>query len=423
MREVFLHYLWRRRCFNAADLRTTEGQTLEILHPGEYNTDAGPDFYNARVRLGETLWAGNVEMHLRASEWRAHRHAQDPAYANVVLHVVLDEDEPALDAQGRRLPCLSLAKRVPPGLLDAYWRLEHSAGPVPCAANLLQVPEIVRLNWLDRMLVERLEQKTALSAATLQACGNDWEETCYRLLARTYGLKVNTEAMESLAQSLPLRTLYRHRDQLPQMEALLFGQSGLLPENPDDEYPKLLAREYRHLQHKYGLQPGPLAQWKFLRLRPAAFPTLRLAQFAALLYHRPLLFSNLLEVERLSDLEELLAVPASLYWHTHYHFGKTAALHTPTPGRDFIHLLLVNMLAPMLFYYGKQKHQNRYCDQALHLLDALPAEDNKILREWKSIGWKAGNAAQAQAMLHLYKNYCTPKRCLECAVGNRLLTS
>lgn len=416
MHEKFLHYLWRWRRFDGQNLQTTDGQSLEILHPGEPNDHAGPDFLNARIRLGETLWAGAIEIHVHASEWLAHRHDSDRAYDNVVLHVVMEADQPIRRVSGELLPCLSLRSRVPPKLLEHYLRLEHERAWIPCAWFFPRVPPIVLHNWLDRLLVERLEQKTALVAAWLADTGNHWEEAFYRALARNYGLKVNTEPFEALARSLPLTVLARQRGSLFQLEALLFGQAGFLEQTFQDDYPRALAREYAHFRRKFNLTPQQASVWKFLRMRPGNFPTLRLAQFAALWQQSGQLFGQILEARKLHDWERLFAVPVSEYWQTHYIFDKTSATQNHHPGPGFIQSLLINTVAPFLFHYGKIRHLPEYQEKAVSLLEQLPPEDNSILRQWQNLGAKAKDAFQSQALLHLKTRYCEQKRCLECAV-------
>jgi len=421
MRESFLHFLWRWRRFDHQNLCTAQGQALEILYPGEWNTDAGPDFFNARIRLGDTTWAGNVEIHLRSSEWLVHGHQNDRAYDNVVLHVVLEDDQPVTHASGERIPCLELKGRIPARILETYQRLEHERAWIPCERFFTQTPEIVRLNWLDRLLVERLEQKTAAIAAMLEATENHWEEAFYRLLARNFGLKVNAEPFEALARSLPMSILARHKSNPGQLEALLFGQAGLLEQPLLEDYPLALAREYRFLRHKYQLTPLAAEQWKFLRLRPANFPSVRLAQFAALVHQSVHLFSSILEAGTLREMEHLFAVEPGDYWLTHFQLDKPSSKRSKMPGRDFIHLLIINTIVPFLFYYGKLKNADRYQKRALQLLEELPAESNTLLDSWMELGVPVRHAYQSQALIHLKTRYCDAKRCLECAVGNALL--
>ncbi|MEO6037512.1 MAG: DUF2851 family protein [Saprospiraceae bacterium] len=422
MPESFLHFLWRWRRFDAQNLLTTQGQTLEILQPGEHNTHAGPDFFNARIRIGDTLWAGNVEIHLQASEWLAHKHQEDPAYDNVVLHVVLEEDQPVFrSGDGSRLPCLLLQGRIPPKLLTTYQRLEHERAWIPCASFFAATPDIIRLNWLDRMLVERLEQKTATITELLIATENHWEVAFYRLLARNFGLKVNAEPFEALARLLPLQVLAKHKNSRLQLEALLFGQAGLLGGPFQEAYPQTLAREYRHLAHKYALTPLVASQWKFLRLRPANFPTVRLAQFAALVHQSAHLFSQVLATDGLRSLENLFTAQPADYWRSHYQFGKESRPNSKTLGRDFVQLLIINTVVPVLFHYGRSKGDGEMQTRALRLLEELPAEKNAVLEDWAALGIRAHQAYQSQALLHLKTRYCDAKRCLECGIGNYIL--
>ncbi|MCS7035581.1 MAG: DUF2851 family protein [Saprospiraceae bacterium] len=422
MREDFLHFLWRWRRFNAQDLQTTDGQPLEIVHPGEPNAHAGPDFFNARIRIGDTLWAGNIEMHLRASEWLAHGHDADRAYDNVVLHVVLDEDEPIHRPDGQRLPCLALRSRIPSGLLEQYHRLLYAREWVPCAQRLGEVSAIVKVNWLDRLLVERLQEKTDAVARRIAETDGQWEEAFYRQLAHSFGLKINAETFEYLARIAPLSLLARHSDNRLQLEALLFGQAGLLEEAPDrDEYAQALAREYQFLRHKYQLRPLAASQWKFFRLRPTSFPTVRIAQLAAFLHRTQRPFAAVLTAAESGSIEQLFEVEVSPYWLTHYRFGKVSPARPKLLSQSFVHLLLINTVAPFLFHFGQIKGISHHQDQALRLLDALPPEDNSVLQKWAELGLKPQNAAQAQALLHLKTRYCQPQRCLECAIGAALL--
>jgi hypothetical protein len=421
MQESFLHFLWRWRRFDANELRSTEGQPIEVLHPGEWNHHAGPDFFNARVRIGDTTWAGNVELHVRASEWNAHRHSEDSAYDTVVLHVVLEEDQPIFRVTGERIPCLELQGRVPPKILENYQRLEQDRAWIPCQNFFQTTPAIVRLNWLDRMLVERLEQKTTAMAAALEATGNHWEEAFYRLLARSFGLKVNVEPFETLARSLPLSILARHRHDLKQVEALVFGQAGMLDADFEDKHPRSLAKEYQFLRHKYGLTPMDAGQWKFLRLRPANFPSIRLAQFAALMHRSVQLFSQILDVVTVRELEHLFEVHPDGYWLDHFQFDKPSSKRPKNLGRDFIHLIIINTIVPFLFYWGRSKKDESFEKRALELLEQLPAESNAILHEWAALDVAAKNALQSQALIHLKTHWCDEKRCLECSIGNAIL--
>ena len=421
MREDFLHYLWRLQRFDRTDLRTTEGDLLEIQQRGTMNTHAGPDFSDARVRIGNTRWAGNVEIHVRSAEWRRHRHQEDAAYDSVILHVVHTDDAPVYHRSGARIPTLELKGRIPLELHRRYRRLIDNESWIPCAPLFPEVPALTRNLWLDRLLVERLERKTARIDDLLHQTQGDWEATAYRFLLRNIGLRVNTEAFALLAQTTPLAVLRKQQHSLEALEALLFGQSGLLRDAPADAYTERLRETYRHLRSKYGLTAMPVAAWKFLRLRPPNFPTLRIAQTAALLHARLPLFQSLLTLDTAKAGEAFFHVAPSSYWETHYKFGEAGNAQAKPIGAATARLLLINAVVPLLFAYGKRRGNEAYYERALQLLEALPAERNAILRHWKALGVPVKSAHRSQALLQLKNEYCTPKRCLECAIGHAVL--
>lgn len=421
MKEDFLHYLWRAKRFDLDNLRTTQGESVEILQWGEYNRHAGPDFQQARLRIGDTLWAGSVEMHLRASEWMRHRHQDDEAYRNVVLHVVLEEDEPIARNNGERLPCLELKSRIAPRLSGAYLKMLNSEHWIPCQHQFYTVPDITRRLWFDRLAVERIEQRTQSVAAVWEATQHNWEETFYRLLARGFGAKVNMEPFEQLARLTPLLLLGKYKNNLLQLEALLFGQAGMLERELEDEYPQKLRREYRFLQKKHHLQPMQGGQWKFLRMRPASFPTVRIAQLAALIFQSEHLFSKILAARDVAEVENMFAVKLSNYWQNHYVFEKESAPRTKTLGCDAVHLLLINTIVPVLFLFGRERGETRYQDKALELLEAVEPESNAVIENWQKLGVTPGSAYETQALLQLKQHYCDARRCLECAIGAAIL--
>jgi len=420
MNEDFLQYLWKTRGFDHHYLFTTQGEPLEIIRPGMHNTDSGPDFFNARIRIGSTLWAGNVEVHLRGSDWRRHKHGDDKAYDNVILHVVCEDDEPLLRSNGEAVPTLELGGRISAEQFMRYRELNESTSWVPCGKQAGQVDSLTRTGWLERLMVERLEQRAQSIVQTLLQNHYDWDESFYQHLARYFGMKVNADPFEWLARTLPYRTIARHRGSLLQVEALLFGQAGLVPESKET-YPVLLAREYRILSRKYEL-PAPQGHlWKFMRLRPVNFPSIRLAQLAALLHHSPRLFSACMETENADELLQLLNVRASGYWDTHYRFGKISPQRTKSLGLSAAHTLLINTVVPFLFVYGRRNGEERYCERALRLLEQLEPEQNTIVRSWAEAGLKADSAFDSQALLQLKSAYCDARRCLHCAIGHRLL--
>ena len=422
MKEDFLHYLWRLRRFDSNNLQTTQGETIEIQKVGDHNIHAGPDFTNARIRIGDTLWAGNVEIHLLASEWLKHHHQENKAYDNVILHVVLEEDSPVYRNNGERIPCLELKKRIPSKLTNIYQKLLHNEHWIPCQHHFYEVSNLTKNLWLNRLLVERLEQKTEAIIQTLQLNKSDWAETFYQFLARNFGVKVNAIPFELLAKSIPILTLAKHSNNLIQIEALLFGQAGFLAQDFNDSYPQQLKKEYLFLQKKYQLQPIKKELWKLLRLRPANFPTIRIAQFATLFYQSKALFSKILEAEGVKDLEQLFQVKLSNYWQTHYVFDKKSKSRNKSLGQDTVHLIIINTIVPFLFAYSRHQSNDNYQDKALYILDNLPLEKNSIISQWKLLGLEINTAYQSQALLQLKNEYCNEKRCLECAIGNKILT-
>ncbi|HFA48560.1 MAG TPA: DUF2851 family protein [Bacteroidetes bacterium] len=421
MKENFLHFLWRFRRFDHSGLVSTTGEKIEIIHPGEHNGHAGPDFSNARLRIGNIQWAGNVEMHLRSSEWLRHKHQNDEAYRNVVLHVVMEEDQPILRTDGSRIPCLEMKKRIPAKLLGTYQKILHNEYWIPCQHQFHGVAEMTKNLWLDRLLVERLQRKTEAIKTVLLKNKMDWEETFYQFTARNFGLKINVEPFELLARSLPQSILARHKDNRLQVEALIFGQAGMLEKEQEDEYPNALKNEFSFLQKKYKLTPIGGAMWKFMRLHPGNFPTVRLAQFAKLTCGSSHLFSKILEVETQREIEDLFGVQLDGYWLTHYTFGKKSAKRNKSFGKQAIRLLTINTIVPFLFLYGNEIREEDYKDKALRLLEELKPEKNSIIKGWEALGMEAASAYRTQGLLQLKNEYCDGRRCLECAVGGAIL--
>lgn len=417
--EDLLQFIWQFRLYNAEDLRTTAGEPVKVITTGAWNRHAGPDFSGARIRIGRTLWAGNVEIHLRASDWYRHRHQQDPRYDRVILHVVFEQD---LDAGIASMPCVVLQSRISKLLLARYEQLRHSQDFVPCGRQCERITPLTWRSWIDRLLLERWDRKTTDLQGWLQQTRQDWEETCYQGLAQGFGQPVNAGAFLLLAQSLPLRSLRRSNVSLETMEALLFGQAGMLEGPFTDDYPRRLQREYGHLRRKYKLQPMPAHAWKWLRMRPSAFPTLRVAMLAALLHKREHLFSRIVEAKDSRQLENLLHVQPSAYWETHYRFD-VAVTRTLLPGRQLVHNIMINTLLPLLYWIGQQRAVPELQERAMNWIQEMPAEQNRIINGWKTLGIIAETAADSQALLQLKQHYCDERRCLECAIGARILQS
>lgn len=424
MQEDFLHYVWQHQYFDKTDLRTTDGQLITVLKPGYRNADAGPDFLTARLQLDEVEWNGAVEIHLKASDWHRHQHQTDPKYDQVVLHVVYEADQPVQRLDSSIVPALSLGPRIAPDLLRAYHALlEQPTSLLPCAAQLPLVPEITRTSMVERALLERMELKASVVAALHQRLGDDWEATAYHTLAAAFGFQKNSEPLARLAKALPLHVVRRHRHDQLQLEALLFGQAGLLEETQAsaDEYIVALRREFEFLRHKYSLHGTALAahEWNFLRLRPANFPPVRLAQLAAVLHARPALFDAMLTAADLPTLTKFFQAPTSKYWREHYRPGATGKV--PALGKSSIYLLITNVVVPLRIAYARHTGQPELVENALALLSLLPAEHNHITDDYDALGFQHRSSADSQGLLALHRTYCAPRRCLHCAVGSRIL--
>ncbi|MCR8561693.1 DUF2851 family protein [Mucilaginibacter sp. BJC16-A38] len=421
--EDFLHYVWKFRLFERADLQTTNGEELEIFSAGMHNSDSGPDFQTARIRIGDTVWAGNVEVHVSSCDWQKHGHTTDDSYSNVILHVVYKDDKPLILPNGRHVPTLELQNRIPDELYAKYHNLVFGNQTIiPCEANIGSVDGITLQNWLTRVLIERLEKRSATVIDALNVNRGDWEETFYQFLAANFGFKTNAVPFELLAKSIPQITLAKHKNNPLQIEALIFGQAGFLNGEPKDEYPLKLKTEYEFLQKKYKLAPIENHLWKFMRLRPQNFPTIRLAQFSSLVFHSNHLFSKVLEIKDVKALRNLFTeIKVNPYWETHYRFDVESAPVEKNLGAKSIDILLLNTLVLFLFSYGKHNQIQHYINRSLKLLENLPKEDNNIITDFVNLGVKINTAFESQALLELKNNYCNYKKCLQCGVGNKIL--
>ena len=418
MKESILHYIWQFRLFPVQDLKTTDGQTVEIIDPGKPNTDAGPDFFNAKIKIDNTLWAGNIEIHSLSSDWVRHHHTTDKAYDNVILHVVNKADANVFRTNGDSVAQLELA--VPDHIRINYDELLREKKWIPCADKIHQVPLFLVNDWKNSLLVERLEQKTEMIETLLSQSNNHWEEAFYVSMARSFGFGTNSEAFERLARSLPMSILAKHKDNIFQLEAMLFGQAGLLENTVNDEYQLNLQKEYRFLQSKYQLKPIESSEWKLLRLRPDNFPHVRLSQFAALIHRSTKLFSKIIESDNLQVMRGLFICEVSDYWKKHFLFGKESSVSGKRLGSKSIDILLINTVVPFLFAYFKKKNSDN--DIALKLLELIPAEKNVIIRKWMELGIGAFSAFDSQALLQLKKKYCDEKKCLLCRIGHKVLS-
>ena len=421
MREEFLQYVWQTSQFNQSGLLTTDGRRLQIVRPGILNRHSGPDFLNARIKIGNTLWAGNVEVHVYARDWTAHLHQFDPAYDNVILHVVLEEDEPARYSTGKLIPALELNGRIDNSLLEQYEQLLLNRTWIPCENEFYRSTHNIRKKWKRRLLIERLEQKSMTVERLHRSNGNDWKTTFFHWLSIGFGLKINSFAFEALAKSLSLTILEKERSELKNLEAILFGQAALIPEKDKNPYVQALQQDYLFFSRKYKLRPLKRDIWKFGRLRPANFPTIRLAQFAMLLFQEPGLLSNILDSADIQDCRELFKVGVSEYWKSHYTFCNRGSKREKKIGDNFLNLLMINVVVPFLIAYSRLQNKSELQDKALVFMQEIPPEKNGTINKWKSMGVEVLNAADSQALLQLKRHYCDYHRCLHCSIGHQLL--
>lgn len=421
MNEDFLHYIWKFGLFDVDGLKTTAGDDITIMQRGSHNLNAGPDFFNARVKIGETLWAGNVEIHTRSSDWARHNHTADEAYKNIILHVVFEDDKPVLDSENKPVATLVLKGRIDLKFYNTYKNFTDARGWIPCETSLPNVDPFIVEKWLERLAIERLERKSKAVLDLLAANKGSWQETFYQLVAANFGFKVNSEPLGLLARSIPENYLGRQKNNDLQIEAMLFGVAGMLEAEFIDEYPNKLKAEYKFLKAKYKLQTLPGHIWKFSRMRPDNFPTVRIAQFVALILKSNGLFAKVMNTQRTQALKDLFNVRAGEYWDTHYVFDKPSAEKPKQLGEASVNNILINSVIPALFAYGIERNERYAKERALSLLSKLPAEENTIISGWGRLGVKIDTALQSQAAIELKNMYCDEKKCLFCSIGTHLL--
>ena len=428
MPESFLYFIWQYQYFNKTGLTSTDGEAIQVLHTGFRNHGAGPDFTHARLLINGVEWVGTVEMHRRTSDWLAHRHQHDRAYDNVILHVVWQDDRitngKQVDrANGTPLPTLELSSLTETDLLTRFYALNESEDTIPCAGQFRSVSPLRITSMLDKSMLQRLERKAADVRQLVEQTKGDWEETTYRLLAANLGFKINAEPMAQLSRTVPLKAILKHRDGLVQVEAMLFGTAGLLDTDEPDEYQRNLQREYRFMATKYALADKQVTAqaWKWGRLRPPNFPTIRLAQFARLVTHQASLFSLFVGTTDTERLLSALQVQPSLYWRSHYRFGKKAEHDVPALGLESAQNIVINTAVPLLAAYAHHRGEPAYIDRAIALLEQLPAEKNRLIRNWHSLGLGIRTAFDSQAAIELHNEFCAVKKCLNCQIGASLL--
>ncbi len=416
MNERLLQFIWQHLYFNKEQLTTAGGDSISILSHGLLNSNQGPDFLHARIHINNISWFGNIELHIKTSDWDKHGHTDDEHYSNIILHVVWEHDQ----TTEQSIPVLELKNRISTSLLERYYLLMQQNEFIPCQNQLSVVSELVWINWKERMIAERLFQKNEKINRLLQETNHHWEETFWQLLARNFGMTVNTDAFESIAKTIPVTVLAKHKNQIHQLEALLLGQAGLLNGGFTEDYPIMLQKEYRFLQKKHQLKPfNQLLH--FLRMRPSNFPSVRLAELAMLIHQSSHLFSKVIEANDLNSIKQLLAVTANDYWHYHYLLNEPAEFKKKQLGKMMIENILINTIIPILYAYAEQHANDQLKQKAVQWLQELPKENNSITRQWENTGVTHATAFDSQALLYLKKNYCNVKRCLSCAIGNSIL--
>lgn len=419
--EFLLHYVWKYRLFDQSNLVTTDGQTVEVIDPGLHNTNAGADFFNSKIKIDDKMWAGNVEIHLASEDWYKHRHHLDKSYNSTILHVAEAVSGEIINERGVKVPQLKLT--IPDKVKSSAEYLLQSVSSIPCKNELPEVDKKIVKSWLSVLTIERLERKTNDIYTHLSRFNNSWDQTFYVLLSRNYGFGLNSDEFERLALSLQFNIIQKHSNNLFQVEALLFGQAGMLESDRIlDEYYLSLQREYQFLRHKYQLKPLDEFLFKRLRIRPGSFPQVRIAQLAALFVQSGRLFSSVLEIEDYKQLRLYFQSSVSEYWKNHYSFGKESKSGQKFLGDSSLDTILINTVVPILFAYGKKNDLERYCDRALTFLDSIKPERNSIVNEFKEAGVTPVNASETQALIQLKKEYCDMRKCLYCKIGYQILS-
>lgn len=417
--EQLLHYVWKHKIFPLKELKTTTGQQVEVIDTGLANTDAGPDFFNAKLKLDGVLWIGNIKIHERSSDWFKHGHHADTGYNSVILHIASEIDTEISRSNGERIPQIQLI--CPEAVRTNYKELLETDSYPPCYRIIPSLPPFTAHSWMTALQMERFEQKATLLNERLKRCQGNWEDAFFITLARNFGFGLNGDAFETWAHRLPFRAVDKHRNDLFQIEAIFFGQAGILEDSDGDGYYLRLKKEYTYLQHKFGLIPMDASLWRFLRLRPANFPHIRIAQLACL-YHRAYgLLSRIMETETLQGVRDILKGGTSEYWLTHYTFGGSSPSRPKTLSNTSLDLLIINTVVTFLYAYGLHKGNRVLCARAGSFLEELKAENNYITRMWEQCGMKASNAADSQALIQLKKEYCDKKKCLYCRIGYEYL--
>ncbi|WP_445957225.1 DUF2851 family protein [Yeosuana sp.] len=421
MQEDFLHYIWRYKKFDVPNIKTTNLETISIISVGDYNQNSGPDFFNSQLNIDNQLWAGNVEIHLRSSDWFVHNHEVDKAYDNVILHVVWEHDTDIFRRDNSVIPTLEIKSYIDNGLIKNYEKLFLKDNKwINCENDFAQVDEFVLQNWLERLYFERLERKAFNIEQLLAISKNDWESVLFKMLAKNFGLKVNGDAFLSMANSLDFSVIRKSKSNQTNLEALLFGQAGLLQGDIQESYFIDLVKQYAFLKQKFKLSNTQVSPVLFFRLRPPNFPTIRLSQLANIYHKHHNLFSKIIETNVLNDFYEVFNMPTSPFWQTHFTFNKTSKKSDKKISKAFMDLLLINTIIPIKFSYAK--HQGKNIDDAIiTLIQQIASEKNNIINKFDTLKKVSSSALQSQSLIQLKTEYCDKNKCLQCAIGNALI--
>ena len=417
-----MQYVWKHRLWRSEDMVTNTGKKVRVVDPGLLNTDAGPDFFNAKIEIDGHMWVGNVEMHYRATDWKRHHHDSDKAYDSVILHVVAKDDAPVRRTNGELIPQLVL--EVSPQFNADYASLVGATIEVPCATKIKQVPHLTIVEWVEGLAFERLHGKVERIHQLLDSFNGSWEDVCYVTLARNFGFGINNDAFERLARRTPLRLLGKHSDSVLQIEAMLFGQAGMLDaQKPGmDSYYNQLCTEYAFLSNKFQLTPMEKESWKLFRIRPQNFPYRRIAMLAQFIEGGFRMMNRILEAEGEKEMRALFEVELSGYWTKHYTFGKPNERATATLSRSSTDIILINTVAPLLYAYGELTGNYEMTDKAIKLLEDLRAESNSIVSHFVAYGIDCPDALTSQALVQLKREYCDARKCIYCKIGHHLLS-
>lgn len=420
--EDFIHYLWKYSLFCKQAYQTATAESLEVISVGFHNMNAGPDFESAKIKIGSTLWIGNVEIHLKSSDWIRHQHQFDPAYENVILHVVYSHDQNIYRSDGTEIPVFEVKGLIPSHIADNYSELMAQMAWIPCERFISNIDSIHLKNWLSRILVERLEEKSKQINELLVEYKGSWEDAFYIMLARNFGFKTNALPFEMMARTLARQLIAKYKDKPLQVEALVFGSAGFLNEMFSEVYPNAIMQEYRFLKKKHGLKAIDKYLWKYMRLRPRNFPTLRLAQFSALILKSNHLFSKIKAENDIKNIFRFFKdIPINKYWDNHYRFGKECPNSSSSLGDEAINNIIINTVVAFSFAYGLEHDDKDQLNKSISLLEKIEAENNSFIKRFVELNCIPENAAQSQALIQLKKSYCDKKKCLSCGIGIKIL--